>query len=88
MKGGEQVRQTSTQFMDELLKDNVQKTPQGDDLGEKIASIIDAKMKEAMQKYTEALQTVNPPEESGNIERKGENENEEEHGEEGDSEDE
>ena len=83
------MRQTSTQFMDEMLKDNIQTKPQGEDLGEKIASTIDAKIKEAMQKYTEALQTVNPPEEeSGNIERKGENENEEEHGEEGESEDE
>lgn len=85
------MRQNTTQFMDELLKDNATPKPAGEDLGEKIASIIDQKMKEAMSKYTEALSQVNPPESNDNeIERKEiiEDENTENKGESDNGEDE
>lgn len=85
------MRQNTTQFMDELLKDNTTSKPAGEDLGEKIASIIDQKMKEAMSKYTEALSQVNPPESNDNdIERKEliEDENTESKGESDNGEDE
>lgn len=49
------MRQSSTAFMDEMLKDNTPKESGGMMDSEKIAQAIDKKIDEAMQKISEQL---------------------------------
>lgn len=55
------MRQTSEHFMDEMLKDNAKPSSQGD-IGERIAEMIDKKMSEAMSKFQNEIEKINPPE--------------------------
>lgn len=57
------MRQTSEQFLDEMLKDNSDKiqTDPSSDLAEKIAKTIDEKMAESMKKFQEQFSKINPP---------------------------
>ena len=63
------MRQTSEQFMDEMLKDN-SPTPsgQGTDLAEQIAKTIDEKLEKAMSKFTEQFAKVSEPTEPAEVE--------------------
>ena len=63
------MRQTSEQFMDELLKDN-SPTPagQGSDLADQIAKTIDEKLEKAMAKFTEQFAKVSEPTEPAEVE--------------------
>lgn len=54
------LRQTSEGFMDKMLEDNTP-APEGEDLSEKIANIIDKKMAESMEKFKAELEKVSPP---------------------------
>lgn len=54
------MRQTSEGFMDKMLEDNTP-APEGEDLSEKIANIIDKKMAESMEKFKSELEKVRPP---------------------------
>ena len=54
------MRQTSEGFMDKMLEDNTP-APEGEDLSEKIANIIDKKMAESMEKFKAELEKVSPP---------------------------
>lgn len=54
------MRQTSEGFMDKMLEDNTP-APEGEDLSEKIANIIDKKMAESMEKFKTELEKVSPP---------------------------
>lgn len=54
------MRQTSEGFMDKMLEDNTP-APEGEDLSEKIANIIDKKMAESMEKFKSELEKVSPP---------------------------
>lgn len=62
------MRQTSTAFMDEMLKDNSNVSIDKPDLSKQIAETIDKKMEQAMKKYTEQISKLNTPtsEESNN----------------------
>lgn len=55
------MRQSSTAFMDELLKDNAKPTD-SPDLSKQIADAIDKKMEQAMAKFEEQISKVVPPE--------------------------
>lgn len=63
------MRQTSEQFMDEMLKDNTP-TPsgQGSDLADQIAKTIDEKLEKAMAKFTEQFAKVSEPTEHAEVE--------------------
>lgn len=63
------MRQTSEQFMDEMLKDNTP-TPSGQDsdLAEQIAKTIDEKLEKAMTKFTEQFAKVSEPTEPEEVE--------------------
>ena len=63
------MRQTSEQFMDEMLKDNTP-TPagQGSDLADQIAKTIDEKLEKAMSKFTEQFAKVSEPTEPAEVE--------------------
>lgn len=65
------MRQTSEQFMDEMLKDNTP-TPagQGSDLADQIAKTIDEKLEKAMAKFTEQFAKVSEPAEVETPEKK------------------
>lgn len=54
------MRQTSEGFMDKMLEDNTP-APEGEDLSEKIANIIDKKMAASMEKFKSELEKVSPP---------------------------
>lgn len=54
------MRQTSECFMDKMLEDNTP-APEGEDLSEKIANIIDKKVAESMTKFTKELEKISPP---------------------------
>lgn len=84
------MRQTSEGFMDKMLEDNTP-APEGEDLSEKIANIIDKKVAESMAKFTAELEKISPPKEevetpggnpketeveTNDEQEKGENENE------------
>lgn len=56
------MRQTSEGFMDKMLEDNTP-APEGEDLSEKIANIIDKKVAESMAKFTAELEKISPPKE-------------------------
>lgn len=56
------MRQTSEGFMDKMLEDNTP-APDGEDLSEKIANIIDKKVAESMAKFTKELEKISPPKE-------------------------
>ena len=56
------MRQTSEGFMDKMLEDNTP-APEGEDLSEKIANIIDKKVAESMAKFTKELEKISPPKE-------------------------
>lgn len=56
------MRQTSESFMDKMLEDNTP-APEGEDLSEKIANIIDKKVAESMAKFTAELEKISPPKE-------------------------
>jgi hypothetical protein len=56
------LRQTSEGFMDKMLEDNTP-APEGEDLSEKIANIIDKKVAESMAKFTKELEKISPPKE-------------------------
>lgn len=56
------MRQTSEQFMDEMLKDNTPtQSGQGTDLADQIAKTIDEKLEKAMAKFTEQFAKVSEP---------------------------
>lgn len=63
------MRQTSEQFMDEMLRDN-SSTPAGQDsdLAEQIAKTIDEKLEKAMSKFTEQFAKVSEPTEPAEVE--------------------
>lgn len=75
------MKQSSTAFMDELLKDNVSRETPPKDINEQIGEMIDKRLEQAMSKFTEELAKVNNPakqeETKVNEERKEVNENEE-----------
>lgn len=75
------MKQSSTAFMDELLKDNVSRETSPKDINEQIGEMIDKRLGQAMSKFTEELAKVNNPamqeETKVNEERKEVNENEE-----------
>lgn len=54
------MRQTSTEFMDEMLKDN-SKPQDAPDLSKQIAEVIDKKMEQAMKKFEEQVSKVVSP---------------------------
>ena len=54
------MRQSSTDFMNEMLKDNMP-PEQGMTLDEQIAGIVDQKMKAAFAEYEKQMQLVTPP---------------------------
>lgn len=56
------MKQTSEGFMDKMLEDNTP-APEGEDLSEKIANIIDKKVAESMAKFTAELEKISPPKE-------------------------
>lgn len=56
------MRQTSEDFMEKMLEDNTP-APEGEDLSEKIANIIDKKVAESMAKFTAELEKISPPKE-------------------------
>ena len=63
------MRQTSEQFMDEMLKDNTPTTSgQGSDLADQIAKTIDEKLEKAMAKFTEQFAKVSEPTEPKEVE--------------------
>lgn len=63
------MRQTSEQFMDEMLKDNsAGQTPNGSDLADQIAKTIDEKLEKAMAKFTEQFSKVAEPSEPATVE--------------------
>lgn len=51
------MRQSSTDFMNEMLKDNTSAAPKGDN----IADIIDERINKAMEKFTEQLNKITIP---------------------------
>ena len=56
------MRQTSEQFMDEMLKDNSPtQSGQSSDLADQIAKTIDEKLEKAMAKFTEQFAKVSEP---------------------------
>lgn len=57
MMKGENMRQTSEKFMDELLKDS--EPAEQPDYSEKISEILDKKIAKAMEKYTAEVEKVN-----------------------------
>ena len=81
------MKQSSTAFMDEMLKDNVSRETSQKDINEQIGEMIDKRLNQAMSKFTEELAKVNNPaqqeklaqqeETKVNEERKEVNENEE-----------
>ena len=72
------MRQTSEQFMDEMLKDNSSVQPsQGSDLADQIAKTIDEKLEKAMSKFTEQFAKVSEPTEPAEVETPKETEVEE-----------
>lgn len=63
------MRQTSEQFMDEMLKDNSSmQSNQGSDLAEQIAKTIDEKLEKAMSKFTEQIAKISEPTEPAEVE--------------------
>lgn len=63
------MRQTSEQFMDEMLKDNSSaQASQGSDLAEQIAKTIDEKLEKAMSKFTEQFAKVSEPTDTEKVE--------------------
>lgn len=75
------MKQSSTAFMDEMLKDNVSRETSPNDINEQIGEMIDKRLEQAMSKFTEELSKVNNPamqeETKVNEERKEVNEDEE-----------
>lgn len=65
-KGGDTVRQSSTDFMAKMLEDNTKATPSNNDLSDQIAARIDECMDKAMSKFTAALTNVNVPDQEHN----------------------
>lgn len=59
MRKGENMRQTSEKFMDELLKDT--EPAEQPDYSEKISEILDKKIAKAMEKYTAEVEKLNDP---------------------------
>lgn len=85
------MRQTSTEFMDEMLKDN-SKPQDAPDLSKQIAEVIDKKMEQAMKKFEEQVsKVVSPSNETETVESQNNNiseeDNENEEGREKDSSD-
>lgn len=54
------MRQSSKDFMDEMLKDNMP-PEQGISLDEQIAGIVDQRMKAAFAEFEKKMQLVSPP---------------------------
>ena len=54
------MRQSSTDFMNEMLKDNMP-PEQGMTLDEQIAGIVDQRMKTAFAEFEKKMQLVTPP---------------------------
>ena len=79
------MKQSSTAFMNEMLKDNVSRETPPKDISEQISEMIDKRLGQAMSKFTEELAKVNnpvrqeekKPEGNENNEGKGDNEDEE-----------
>ena len=59
MMKGENMRQSSEKFMDELLKET--EPAEQPDYSEKISEILDKKIAKAMEKYTAEVEKVNEP---------------------------
>lgn len=79
------MKQSSTAFMDEMLKDNVSSEAPPKDINEQIGEMIDKRLEQAMSKFTEELSKINNPvqqeekkvEANENNNGKGDNEDEE-----------
>lgn len=54
------MRQTSDQFMDQLLKENEGVNP-GKSFEDRMTEILDNKIEQAMSKFTEQFDKINPP---------------------------
>ena len=68
------MRQSSDNFMDEMLKDNIKPTG---DTAANFAEILDQRLDAAMKKYTENLETlINPKKDLEIIKEKENEENE------------
>jgi hypothetical protein len=76
------LRQTSEGFMDKMLEENTP-APEGEDLSEKIANIIDKKVAESMAKFTKELEKISPPKEEVETPEETNEESNEESNEEG-----
>ena len=64
------MRQSSTDFMNEMLKDNTPVAPKSDN----IAEMIDQRINAAMEKFTEKLNNLIPqPEENNNEKENNDN---------------
>lgn len=59
------MRQSSERFMDELLKDNA-KPSESPDISKRIGDILDKKIEQAMEKFSEEISKVNKPIEDTN----------------------
>ena len=64
MRKGENMRQSSEKFMDELLKET--EPAEQPDYSEKISEILDKKIAKAMEKYTAEVEKINEPSSPGN----------------------
>lgn len=51
------MKQTSTQFFDEMLKDNMQEQPAGD-FQEQLANMIDKRIEASMKKFEEQFSQI------------------------------
>lgn len=54
------MNQTSDKFFDEMLKDNIQKQPEGD-FQEQLANMIDKRITETMKKFEDQFNQIKQP---------------------------
>lgn len=55
------MRQSSEDFMNEILKDNETNPNQGINFEENLANMIDQRLEDAMQKFTDQFKQIIPP---------------------------
>ena len=55
------MRQSSEDFMNEILKDNETRPDQGISFEENLANMIDQRLDAAMQKFTDQFKQIIPP---------------------------
>ena len=73
------MRQSSTDFMNEMLKDNTPVAPKSDN----IADLIDERINKAMEKFTEQLNKITIPQQEDNNFNEKENNDHDKQGNEG-----